>query len=397
MLTLSRFRRRRGGVLPALAASALAVTFASVAAASVAPAASATPIEQLCQWQALPLVNGWQSEQSTYGTGDPSYELCAGIVYLSGSLAQPGGGSQEFAVLPASSAPASDTYLSVYAYAGTSGVVLIEPDGAMLAYAGVNSSGTTADVTDFTSLAGVSFPAAGTATQPLAPLQNGWQSAQSQYLTGAPAYLLSGGIVHLSGSVTYTASPPADGFFAAIPAAIQPDNCTAANVYDWGGGEGQLNIWGNSDLPGLDGTPDSFLAESTGQEAGQAGQESTAFTSLAGVTYPAAGAAWQPLTLINGWSNDEDNCLTGTPSYDVSNGIVYLTGQIRQGSSTSCEFAVLPPAARPDHTLYLIANAEGLPYAVVVINPNGSICSYSNGQGSPSIASLGGIAYPQTT
>ena len=54
-----------------------------------------------CTWAPINLVNGWQSEQSTYDTGDPS--VCLendGMVYLSGSVAAPSGGAS-----PPSSAP----------------------------------------------------------------------------------------------------------------------------------------------------------------------------------------------------------------------------------------------------------------------------------------------------
>jgi hypothetical protein len=41
----------------------------------------------------LSLKNGWQSSDSRWGTGDPSYSVSNGMVYLAGSLHQPAGGN----------------------------------------------------------------------------------------------------------------------------------------------------------------------------------------------------------------------------------------------------------------------------------------------------------------
>ena len=84
----------------------LAVAFGAIG--TVVPDASAIS-RLVCAWTPLTLVNGWQSANSSYGTGDPRYCVAYGIVYLSGSLSQTGSGSDEFAVLPSVAAPASTT------------------------------------------------------------------------------------------------------------------------------------------------------------------------------------------------------------------------------------------------------------------------------------------------
>ena len=386
---MQRLRRlvARKVVLAALAGALALATGAAV----TAPAAEAS-ITPACNWQPLYLLNGWQSDQGTFDTGDPMYCVDNGVTYLAGSMSQPGGGSWEFAQLPAQAVPTSTLYLSVYTYGGTAGVLRIDPNGDMYAYQGND--------TKFTSLAGVSFPAAQSApaATPLS-LQNGWYSEQGQYNTGSPAYFVSGGIVHLSGSIATSQSTPANGFFAAIPAAIQPDNCTETNVYAYGGANGALGITGNSDLPLPSWVPNSLFVQDTGQAVGETGPSTTAFTSLAGVAYPAAGAAWQPLSLINGWYNGADNCNNGAPSYDVSGGIVYLNGLLTQAPIGNCAFAVLPLAARPAHSLYFTVNAEGLGNANVEIRPDGTTCAWSNGPyngGSDVVASLGGISYQRS-
>src|SRR5579862_4554132 len=221
-------------VLEAAAALALAI-----GVASVGPAAHAGG----CSWQPLTLENGWQSDQSVYQTGDPAF--CAegdGMVYLSGSLTQPTGTSSAFAVLPSYAAPAHREYMSVYTYGGTNGVLRIWPDGTLFAYFGKASQ--------FTSLAGVSFPAAGTATTGVMPLMNGWQSAQGTYDSGDPSYYVSNGAVHLDGSLLRsTPHVPFsdDEEFFAFPGGVAPPiglaGCFERAVYTYGGGTALL--WGD--------------------------------------------------------------------------------------------------------------------------------------------------------
>ena len=133
---------------------------------------------------------------------------------------------------------------------------------------------------------------------------------------------------------------------------------------------------------------------------GQTGPNTNQFTSLAGVAYPAAGAAWQPLNLVNGWINAEDNCDNGAPAYFISSGVVYLNGLLYQNPGGNCAFAVLPLGARPSHNLFFAANAEGLGHANVEIRPDGTTCAWSNGpyngSGNGILASLGGISYQRS-
>jgi len=134
---------------PAALIGALALA-AGIAAA--APAAHAS-IRPACAWQSLYLLNGWQSAQSNWNTGDPEYCIDNGIVYLSGSLKNPTNAGNEFAVLPPQALPTSRLDLLAYTYNGTIGQLIIGPDGAMYA------DGSDAD--QYTSLAGVSFPSPG--------------------------------------------------------------------------------------------------------------------------------------------------------------------------------------------------------------------------------------------
>ncbi len=108
-------------------------------------------------WTSLSLINGWTSENGTYGTGNPKVSLQGGIVYLSGSLAQSTPGNSEFAILPSSFRPTHNLYITVYTNGDTTGTVYIAHSGVMEAYSTTAcGSGNTAQC--FTSLATVSFP-----------------------------------------------------------------------------------------------------------------------------------------------------------------------------------------------------------------------------------------------
>jgi len=213
----------------------------------------------------LPLENGWQSSDSQWGTGDPSYSVSNGMVYLSGSLYQPAGYIQVFGVLPPAARPAHTMYLSVYTYNGAIGELEIDTNGNMLAYEG--------GAQQYTSLAGVSFPVASAAANRLT-LINGWQSAQPSYGTGDPSYSVSNGVVHLSGSLV---QPPAAGNtqdFAVLPPAARPKYSlyikTEVSPPDSIAAAGQIVI-----------SPDGRLYSDSFPLS-----ESEAFTSLAGISYP---------------------------------------------------------------------------------------------------------------
>jgi len=345
-------RLRRGGRGVIVAALASAALGSGVVAG--APAASAST---QCQWQPLSLQNGWHSEQSAWNSGDPAYCIDSGYVYLSGSLAQSGIDKDSFfAQLPQWAAPASNTHLSVYTYGGTTGAVTIYKNGAMYAWGG--------KATSFTSLAGISWPIAALGTgQLLTPLQNGWQSADSQWGTGDPSYHINDGVVHLSGSL----DQPGTSWwtFSQMPEAARPAHDQFIDVYAYGGAVGVLQV-NNSFSNGPDG----------GGEIGAGnGAAADMFTSLAGVTYPAATSAETPLQVLNGWQSGEGHsgAIGHGPSYYLSNGVVYLDGAVLNTGSGAV--AVLPPDARPTHTLYLTVGTgfTNNYSASLQINPDGSI------------------------
>jgi hypothetical protein len=169
-------------------------------------------------WHTLPLLNGWRSANSAWHTADPAYAVSHGVVYLSGSALQATGTDATLAVLPKIARPTHWLYITVYTYTGTSGFLVIKPDGSVSAY--TNTSEPQPYAQQFTSLAAVSYPASGTTWHKLHMI-NGWKSADSLYQTGDPAYAVIQGIVYLSGSA-YRATGSNYCHLAVLPPAARP-------------------------------------------------------------------------------------------------------------------------------------------------------------------------------
>ncbi len=110
-----------------------------------------------------------------------------------------------------------------------------------------------------------------------------------------------------------------------------------------------------------------------------------AFTSLAGVSFPGASVAEQPLALIHGWQSAQGQWGTGDPSYYVSADVLHLSGSLN-GSQVPAglgdqakEFAVLPQGLRPDQCtptdVYTYAGAPG----TVEVDNQGDMNAYAQG------------------
>jgi hypothetical protein len=382
-------RPRRGG----RAAVAGALVALGLAGAAVgAPAASARITPPDCWWHPLSLANGWQSAQNQWDTGNPSYCVTSdGMVYLSGSLTQPGGGSDEVAVLPPQARPASNMYLSVYSMSGTVGVLQIDTDGGMFAY-NANSGG---NVTAFTSLAGVSFPGTTVAQQSLS-LLNGWKSAQGEWGTGDPSYsVTSDQVIHLSGSldgsqVTPGLSDDAAEEFAVLPSGARPFWCSSTETYTYAGVPGVLAVEPTG----------AMYAYATGGHIYNT--PSAQYTSLAGISLVEASVlGGKALALASGWNASTDSGCTNSdtvdPGYNLINGVVYLSGDMISSSFPSGgTFATLPAEARPTHTLYLILNEGPAMHASLEIDPNGNMTLFGSGFAS-GVDSLTGLSYQVTS
>ncbi|HET7013706.1 MAG TPA: hypothetical protein VFI65_07345 [Streptosporangiaceae bacterium] len=353
-------------------ASFLATTAATLALAgsigATAPAASAN-LPQVCSWKPIGLTGGWQSANADFfgTTGDPSYCVENGIIYLSGSIDQSTPGGNIFGSLPQGVRPTSEVDLPVYTLGGTSGTLEIWTDGTMLVGSGVNNT-----ATRFTSLAGISFPEAGAALTPI-PLSGQWVPSGS-----APSYVVEGGTVYLTGGASNAAANPNTFFSQSLPAAMVPDHCVQTNVETFNGDRATAFIA-------------SAMLFATGGI--QAANDSVHFTSLGGIAYPQADAGWQPLTLQSAWTAANSGvCVNGAPMYYVRNGIVYLSGAVTSATQFGGGLiGTLPAAAWPSHTLYLtLDTADG--QASLQISPSGQLTLF-DGPSHPDETSLSGISY----
>jgi hypothetical protein len=207
--------------------------------------------------QNLTLIGGWNSSQGSHKTGDPSYTVQGGVVYLSGGL-NLAGSSREFAVLPKAARPAHVEYIAVYTDGGRPGTLLIRPSGIAQAYGG--------SAKRLTSLAGVSYPVA-TAVKHRLKLLNGWHSVHGARNSGDPSYSVRGGVVHLSGSL----GGSRNSFFAALPASVRPRHKLFIKLYSAGGKVGTLQINRSGAM---------FIGLAPVSKA------EVAFTSLAAISFP---------------------------------------------------------------------------------------------------------------
>jgi hypothetical protein len=206
--------------------------------------------------RAVTLLNGWQSSQSKYQTGNPSCAVRHGVVYLSGSM-HSGGSSPLAFMLPKAARPTHALFITVYTLDGTTGVVEIEPQGEV-DMAGVEAPG-------YTSLAAVSFPVAATKWHKF-KLESGWKPF-TKFDTVAPAYAVVNGVVYLNGDMYQP--HPGNGLWANIPAAARPAN--AMNI----------EVMTTSDSVGA-----VILTPRIGHVSSMPSIHAQEMTSFAGIAYP---------------------------------------------------------------------------------------------------------------
>ena len=375
--TARSFRPVRAALAAAVAATAL-VALTATTAGTAASAATVQPSTALTglTWHPLTLLNGWQSSQGQWDTGDPAYAIKNGIVYLSGSLTQPGAGpgsNDEFAVLPPAARPSGEGMnLVAYTQNGTQGFIDSEPGGGLTAW-----SPTPSDAQGFTSLAGISYPAATTATDNLA-LVNGWHVQPAGTVPGL-TYAVTGGVVHLYGTIAQ-ASGSSNPEFAVLPAADRPAHLAYFPFRTCGTDVGVLAIKPNGQMS-------------------VAGGEARTCSFVEGVSFPAASVTTATLSLENGWQSAQGQYATGNPAYKVTGGVVYLSGSLTQpgaGPAADEQFAVLPSSARPAHDVYITTFAYNGEPGAIEINTGGAMRAFDTGNNSNTQAftSLAGIAYP---
>lgn len=203
-------------------------------------------------------------------------------------------------------------------------------------------------------------------------LRNGWRSARTMaYDVANPSYTVSGGIVYLDGSLRQFNRSATE--FAVLPRGARPAHKVFLTVV--------------SGLVGA-GVPGTVEIGSNGvMRAISAGGSTRKLTSLEAVSFPAAGAHWTSLKLLNGWQSSGPALGTGSPAYAVRNGIVYLSGSL-SASGSSTQFATLPRSARPRSKLFVAVYDNFGSAGTLEIEPSGAI------YGTAEIA-LDGVSYPR--
>jgi hypothetical protein len=98
---------------------------------------------------------------------------------------------------------------------------------------------------------------------------------------------------------------------------------------------------------------------------------------------------WHLLALTHGWSG-LINQGTSNPAYAIVGGVVYLRGVMSGGFGA--DFAILPKAARPIHTLWISFVTEGPTNSGLRILHDGTMSAFGNN--APGFTSLCGISYP---
>jgi len=256
--------------------------------------------------------------------------------------------------------------------------VLGVPAAALLLSAGVASAATTQHASPEAHAVklGARPASAANVTWHNLTLINGWQDASGQ---ASPLYAISNGVVYLAGGLTQPS--PGGQVFAVLPKAARPSHAIYRSVDGFAGTEVTLFILPNGEMQAYSTNPTT-----TAQQ----------FTSLSGVSWPVAGTTWHKLNLINGWvsANTSVN-KAGDPAYAVKNGIVYLSGSVKQTSGSRSTFAVLPTAARAGLKMYLTDYMFQQTRGSLVIYRNGQISALSGPQSDArSFTSLSAISYP---
>jgi hypothetical protein len=126
----------------------------------------------------------------------------------------------------------------------------------------------------------------------------------------------------------------------------------------------------------------------------------TAGNAAPGHPARAARLTFRRLSLVNGWKAAPKSYDVGTPSYTVTNGIVYLSGGVFQPIQGKAEFAVLPKGNRPATNLFITVSVEeGLSnVGTLYISPKGVMEIYAtptdSGTPASDLTTLGGVSFP---
>jgi hypothetical protein len=360
--------RRLAWLIAPAVATGIALSAAPAQATVSSPGAAAAPGAPASGliWHKLTLVHGWHAATG-YGSGTPRWALQNGIVHLAGSVARTGGGSVTFAFLPKAARPAHAQYINIYTYSNTRGQLYLDPTG----YMALGGPGSSIQTDRFSSLAGVTFLAAHTSATRL-HLRAGWQEDAAVDRAGPGSYTVRDGVVYLSGVVRHTSG--SDLIAAILPKGARPAQTTYMTTESDSWVPAVVEILPNGDL---------WIY----------GSDVAQFASLDGLSFTAGKPASHALNLINGWFSPQSSDHTGTPSYRLSGGVVYLSGAVRQSTSGGdTEFAVLPRADWPANNLYISIYTLSGDVGFLLIQNDGEM--FAGGSSAWVLTSLAGVSFP---
>lgn len=346
-----QFTRLRAAVFGALALTAYFV--------------SATQTSAVAIFSNITFLNGWASPPGD--TRFPGVSVINGVVHMKGAIA--GGASAQAFQAPVGFRPASNVYVRVDLCNGVPGRIAITPSGAAII-----------ETSDFaraqcrTSLEGASYALTTSGFTPLS-LQNGW--INGIFNTATAGARLDNGIVQLQGAVTGGTT----NVIATLPPTLRPAN----DVY--------LPVTMCNSAPGR-----LFIQASTGLITAYAtnGTLATAqcFVSLEGLSYPTSAAAFDSVTLENGWFGGAFG--TEQPGVLDDSGILHFKGAVSSGSAA--RIFTLPQRFRPLAEVFVPVDLCNGATGSLRIGPNGTVGINATGPFSDAqcFTSLEGVSFPLT-
>ena len=314
----------------------------------------------------LQLQNGWVG--APFATSLPTVEEVNGIVQFRGSVSS--GVSPTIFSLPPSLSPSTNVIIPVDLCGSTNGRLVIEPGGTVIVQAENNDF---SNAQCFTSLDGASFALNANGFTPLT-LINGWTNAAS--FTSNAAVKKINGLVHFKGAI---ANGTNDQPFV-LPAGFRPLTDVLVNVDLCDSTKGRLHIFSSGTV---------FIEPENG-----AFSNAQCFTSLDGAFFAPANTGFQPLTLINAWTNAPD--FTASAKVTSAYGIVSFKGAIA-GGKTAFPFT-LPPAFSPVTDVYIPLDLSFAHKGRLHIQPNGVVDIEEEGGGlfnANAFTSLEGVSFVQ--
>jgi hypothetical protein len=298
----------------------------------------------------LTLTNGWTN--APFGTSRTTAEEVSGIVQFRGAIATAGANPVPF-TLPAGLRPLTAVYVPVDLCNATKGRIHIVPSGVVDVEA---EGGTFSNAQCFTSLDGASFAPKTTGFTPLT-LVNGWTNAP--FSTSNAAVQKINGIVHFKGAIATAGTNPVP---FTLPAGLRPLTDVYVPVDLCNATKGRIHI-----------VPSGVVDV---EAEGGTFSNAQCFTSLDGAWFVPAPGGFQPLSLINGWTNAP--FVTSNAAAGNVYGVVYFKGAIAT-AGTNPEPFVLPVRFRPVTNVYVPINLCNATKGRLVIQANGVVFVQAEG------------------